>query len=171
MLTPELEKDLLEFLKGIALDTQKQVKAKLASNGNVASGKLKNSIVIGVVYDKPNDRFSMGLSMLKYGKFIQYGRKPTTSTSGPGAVQKAIRKWIDDKGIQPRPGKNGKTPTKDQLAYLIARQIHEKGFISRYAPKSFIDPFEMIKKQLPEFLERYGEDVAIYFAKIWKDMK
>jgi hypothetical protein len=66
----------------------------------------------------------------RYIGALMYGRKPT-SGGGSGELKKAIRKWIDEKGITPRDGvtKEGKTykVSKEGLAFIIARKIHEEG--------------------------------------------
>lgn len=80
-----------------------------------ASGKLAKSIR----YEVTN-----GTVLSFYGNdYIQYlenGRGPTKN-GGNGAVKRAIRQWIDDKGIIP----DG--ISKDSLAFLIARRIHQEG--------------------------------------------
>jgi hypothetical protein len=55
-----------------------------------------------------------------YIQYLQNGRAPTKN-GGNGAVKRAIRQWIDDKGIIP----DG--ISKDSLAFLIARRIHQEG--------------------------------------------
>lgn len=52
--------------------------------------------------------------------FMENGRKPT-SGGGDGRLKGIIRKWIDDKGINPR------DISKDSLAFLITRKIHREG--------------------------------------------
>lgn len=61
---------------------------------------------------------------------LEYGRKPTTGAgSGGSSLRERIRVWIDEKGIEPTPGANGKAISKDSLAYLITRKIHNEGTI------------------------------------------
>jgi len=55
-----------------------------------------------------------------YIYYLENGRGPTKG-GGNGGLRAIIRKWIDDKGIVP----DG--ITKDSLAYLITRRIHEEG--------------------------------------------
>lgn len=65
---------------------------------------------------------STGILGEQYTGALTDGRKPTNSTGG-GAItlRAAIRQWIDDKGITP----DG--ISKDSLAYVIARKIHNEG--------------------------------------------
>lgn len=57
----------------------------------------------------------------RYIGALIFGRKPT-SNSGNGALKRAIRVWIDDKGITPYG-----LISKDSLAFIIARKIHKEG--------------------------------------------
>jgi hypothetical protein len=85
---------------------------------SIASGKLLDSIRFEV-----SDNELRVLSK-SYISFLQYGRGPSKSgVTGSGkTLKEVIRQWIDDKGITP----DGKT-SKDSLAYLIARKIHNEG--------------------------------------------
>ena len=51
-----------------------------------------------------------------------YGRRP-----GKFPNLLAIEQWIEDKGIVPRPDKNGKSLSTKSLAYLIGRKIKNEG--------------------------------------------
>lgn len=58
---------------------------------------------------------------------LEYGRRPTSGGGTGTSLRDRIRVWIDEKGINPTPGANGRTPSKDSLAFLIARKIHREG--------------------------------------------
>ncbi len=80
-----------------------------------ASGKLEKSI-----------RFEVqGATLTVFGEdyiwYLQNGRKPTQG-GGDGSLKRKIRQWIDDKGITPKDN-----ISKDSLAFLITRKIHEEG--------------------------------------------
>lgn len=81
-----------------------------------ASGALYNSIRYEVKDEK------LTVYGLDYAYYLQHGRK-----KGKKPPRDVIRKWIDVKGIQPKPDKNGKPISKDSLAFLIQRAIGEKG--------------------------------------------
>jgi hypothetical protein len=69
------------------------------------------------------DVMKLQVTGVDYSYFLEKGRKPTqTSTAGNPTVKQMIRQWIDDKNITPRDG-----ISKDSLAYLISRKIHEQG--------------------------------------------
>lgn len=79
-----------------------------------ASGRLADSVNYKINGNK------LELWAEDYIYYLEKGRRPTRN-SGTGEVRKNIRKWIDDKGINPT------DISKDSLAYLIARKIHLKG--------------------------------------------
>jgi hypothetical protein len=101
-------------------DIQTKLIQRRGANGTFesvvnASGKLAKSIRFEV---------TNGTVLSIYGndyiQYLQNGRGPTKN-GGNGAVKRAIRQWIDDKGIIP----DG--ISKDSLAFLIARRIHQEG--------------------------------------------
>ena len=97
-----------------AIKTALQTKDMTGYGPSVATGDLLNSI-----------RYEVnGNSLTIFGKqyigALENGRKPTENT-GDGTLREKIRRWIDVKGIEPD------DISKDSLAYLIARKIHEEG--------------------------------------------
>jgi hypothetical protein len=87
---------------------------------SVASGKLVDSIR----YEIENGD-TLKVYAAQYIGALQFGRKPTsTTTASDPTLRESIRTWIDVKGIEP----NDKI-SKDSLAYLIARKIHNEGTI------------------------------------------
>lgn len=75
-----------------------------------ASGKLADSVRYEV-YDN-----GVRVYALDYIYYLQFGRK-----FGKFPPRSVIRKWIDDKGINPT------DISKDSLAFLIARKISRQG--------------------------------------------
>jgi len=67
--------------------------------------------------------FEIEFQAASYWKFANYGR-------GPGKFPpiNRIEDWIVRRKITPYPTKDGKTPTRKQLAYLISRKIANEGF-------------------------------------------
>ena len=98
-----------------------------------ASGKLVQS----VKYEfKHNDRiYEVGLWLEDYWKYVEYGRK-----AGKFPPIDKIKEWISVKPVVPRPMKNGKLPTINQLAFLIARKIAREG----------IEPKNILKRTVEE---------------------
>jgi hypothetical protein len=98
-----------EFGEAIVADLRQSIDA----SGIRASGNLQNSLR----YEVSDNSFTLfGAS---YAFTAEFGRGPS-QTSG-GDLRAEIRKWIDLKGIIP----DG--ITKDSLAFVITRSIHNKG--------------------------------------------
>jgi hypothetical protein len=96
-----------------------ELQAMMVSTGANASGRTSKSLEVIT----RNTDTSVGMS-IQGGigwKFVEQGRG-ATRRSGDGAVYKAIKQWIDDKGITPETG-----VSKDALAFLITRAIHQRG--------------------------------------------
>lgn len=98
---------------------QEAYKDKIQAGGHIASGDLYNSVKYNVV--KNGDEFILDLNLKDYWIYLEEGTKPHFPPL------EAIERWIDVKRIAPHAGKNGKVPTKKQLAYMIARKISIEG--------------------------------------------
>lgn len=114
---PNLTRVLNEYGQGLV----ENYKAALGAESINASGELANSVKY-VIDDKVKGRFEVKLELLEYWKYVEYGRK-----AGKMPPISAIKQWIEVKPIIPRPMKNGKLPTTNQLAYLISRKIGLEG--------------------------------------------
>lgn len=57
------------------------------------------------------------------------GRRPTSPNAPKGnpTLQQILLEWIKHKGIAPRQGKDGRTPTLEQLSWAMATSMHKKG--------------------------------------------
>lgn len=114
---PNLTRVLNEYGQGLV----ENYKAALGAESINASGELANSVKY-IIDDKVKGRFEVKLELLEYWKYVEYGRK-----AGKMPPISAIKQWIEVKPIIPRPMKNGKLPTTNQLAYLISRKIGLEG--------------------------------------------
>lgn len=81
-----------------------------------ASGRTAASLTYEI---RENEAFIYGAGHIFA---LEFGRKPTTA-GGDGSLRDRIRVWIDEKGINPE------GISKDSLAYLITRKIHNEGTI------------------------------------------
>lgn len=82
-----------------------------------ASGKLYESIYYKV------ENNVLRVYAEDYIYYLQYGRKPTQTQKSSGkTLREIIREWIDIKSISPKDG-----ISKDSLAFLISRKIHNEG--------------------------------------------
>lgn len=114
------------------------LKQTITSNGTNSSGDLSKSIK-SIVKQK-GKWIEISISLEDYWKYVEYGTRPHFPPI------EAIKKWIKVKPILPRPLKNGKLPTENQLAFLIARKISKVGT----KPQPFLEPtikqFDLINK-------------------------
>lgn len=113
------------------------VREDLAQQNINASSKLSKSLK-SVVKQK-GKWIEISISLEDYWKYIEYGTRPHFPP-----IQ-AIRKWIDVKPVLPRPMK-GKLPTRDQLAFLIARKISRVGTRPKPFLNKTISDFNLIDK-------------------------
>lgn len=120
------------------------LKNKLKANDSYASGDLVNSIR-GVV--KQNGKYIViSIQLEDYWKYIENGTKP----HWPPISE--IRKWISVKPVLPRPLPNGKLPTANQLAFLIARKISKVGTKAKPFLSNTIKDFDLVGKVYNEVL-------------------
>lgn len=110
-----LQRVLAEF--GNALS--ERYKEKLTEDNRIASGRLISSVNSKVVVN--DNEFIVELNLEDWWKFIEYGTKPHMPP-----VSK-ILEWVKVKQILPTPMANGKLPTEQQLAWMIAKKIEREG--------------------------------------------
>jgi hypothetical protein len=109
-----------KIVQDFAAKLQNDLSASVNASGISASGNLAKSF-----------RYELNPTKLRlyaaaYAGAAEDGRKPTVN-GGNGALREQIRRWIDQKGIVPKPDANGRAVSKDSLAYLISRKIHREG--------------------------------------------
>lgn len=111
---------LRAFFEQAIKDIQKNIKTKPVYNGKPAnaSGKTAESLYYVI------EGFQGILCGADHIFAVEFGRKPTSGGGAGISLKDRIRIWIDDKGIVPK----GKI-SKDSLAFVFARNIHEKGTI------------------------------------------
>lgn len=116
---------LREVLERYAVALRNEYQDNLIRSDRIASGDLLNTVEYEVK-DK-NGTYTVSLRLQDYWKWVESGRPPTEK-GGNGDLRTAILEWIKIKPVLPRPDKNGKLPTPQQLAYLISRKIHNEGY-------------------------------------------
>lgn len=137
---------LNEFMPKLVQAISEEVDKK----GIKASGNFQRSLRSTI--ERKGESLIAQIIGHRYGLAVNLGRGKTVN-SGPGHVKKAIRKWVDQKGITPgtitlKSGKNRKL-TKDELVFLITRKIHEQGFEAKPFIDDAVEPFlENFKQQL-----------------------
>lgn len=115
--------NVIQFLNDFGKELEDKYQRKLVNDDAVDSGKLLNSI--RYIFNKNNTSFEISMEMAEYWKYVENGRK-----SGKFPPISAIREWVKVKQVIPRPY-NGKLPTENQLAFLIARSISKNGIRPR----------------------------------------
>lgn len=97
----------------------RELQALMVSTGANASGRTSKSLVNDVT--STGTRVTMQVSGGIGWEFVEQGRG-RTKRKGRGELRGIIKQWITDKGITPDDGMS-----KDTLAFLITRAIHQRG--------------------------------------------
>lgn len=139
-------KHLGEVLNAFADRFIEVARGILAANNTNASYNLSDSLE--KIIEIGEDAFSVKISLADYWKWVENGRGPGKFPPPP-----AIQNWIQVKPVEPLPGANGRTPTVDQLAFLIGRKIAREGT----TPQPFFDPAK--EQVLSEFSERIDKAI------------
>lgn len=113
---PNVQRVLGEF----AVALRNEYQDNLILHNRIASGDLLNSVEY--VIDRDGYTYTVSLMLKDYWYFVENGRK-----AGKMPPMDAILSWIKAKPVLPRPNAEGKLPTPQQLAFLIARKIGEEG--------------------------------------------
>lgn len=128
-----------------------ELKNTLKDNNTNSSNKLSNSIK-GLV--KQNGKYIViSISLEDYWKYIENGTKPHFPPID------SIKKWISVKPVLPRPLKNGKLPTTNQLAYLIGRKISKVGTKAQPFLKPTITSFDLVGKVYDEVVKLINKQI------------
>lgn len=125
---------------GKVLDKYKKIlESELKRELKKPGSRLEGSIVVR----KLRGLDGIGVSMNEYGLNVNQGRSAGKMPGKPPMSN--LREWIDRYGIKPKKTKDGRTPTINQLVYLIGRSIKQNGI----KPTRFIDiVIEKIEPQL-----------------------
>ena len=108
--------------------------------------------------------FEVYFDLPPYFPFAENGRRP-----GKFPPPDAILKWVQFKRLVPRPGRDGKVPSTNQLVYLISRKIATKGTEGKHLfEKTLDDPnldkladnlVELITAEFEKEIEKYIESL------------
>ena len=106
--------------------------------------------------------FEVNFELPQYFHFAENGRRP--GTFPPPDV---ILKWVQFKRLVPRPGRDGKVPSTNQLVYLISRKIATKGTEGKHLFEKTLDDqnldnladnlVELITAEFEKEIEKYIE--------------
>jgi len=115
-----LEQEINRILNEEGANIIAEIRSLIVSTGANASGRTSQSLQANVSVNK--NKIGFGISGGAGFEFIERGRGVTKKGSRKGKLKGIIRQWIDDKGITPDEGMS-----KDALAYIITRAIHQRG--------------------------------------------
>lgn len=142
-------KNTISVLNDFGKFLVEEYKDKLILNDVNASDTLYNSVKL-LPIKVTNGYFEVQLSLEDYWKYVEKGRLP-----GKWPPIKAIKDWIEIKPIIPRPMKNGKLPTTQQLAFLISRKVGLEGIKPRpLLQQSVEEVWGVMKEYLEEALAK-----------------
>lgn len=107
-------------MEEMAIAIRNEYQDNLIRNDRIASGDLLNNIEYEVT--RGDFTYTIYVKMKDYWYYVENGRK-----AGKWPPIQNILDWIKIKPVLPRPNAEGKLPTPQQLAFLIARKIGEEG--------------------------------------------
>ena len=108
--------------------------------------------------------FEVYFDLPPYFPFAENGRRP-----GKFPPPDAILKWVQFKRLVPRPRRDGKVPSTNQLVYLISRKIATKGTEGKHLFEKTLDDsnldnladklVELITAEFEKEIEKYIESL------------
>lgn len=132
-------------------------KKNLTDSNRNASHNLYNSIKSHVRVN--NTTYDVELDMEHYWKYIEYGTKPHFPP-----VNK-ILEWVRIKPVLPTPMQNGKLPTEEDLAWMIARKIEREGTEGKPDLENALESeLDMWESKIEDALD---SDVLDSFDRVW----
>ena len=145
-------------MEEMAIAIRNEYQDNLIRNDRIASGDLLNNIEYEIT--RGDFTYTIYVKMKDYWYYVENGRK-----AGKRPPIQNILDWIKIKPVLPRPNAEGKLPTPQQLAFLIARKIGEEGTEGtqdlRKATDTIWDTFE------DRLYEAIDEDVDAAFIQIF----
>ena len=150
--TENLRAVLMEY--GVAVRNLYQ--DRLILHDRIATGDLLNSVEVHVDYN--GEAYEVKLDLASYWRYVEMDTEPHWPPPS------AILKWIMAKPVLPRPMKNGKLPTPQQLAFLIGRKI------AVFGTEGIPDLTDSVEDMNKAFQERIAaalaQDVGSYIRKL-----
>lgn len=148
-----LERVLNEFADEVIA----QARMNLDANNSNATRQLYDTME--KVIEIGDERISVSVSLEDYWYWLENGRGP-----GKYPPPEAIRNWIEVKPISATPDINGRTPSVDQLTFLISRKIATEGT----QPHPFLQPAVdlVLPKYEPIIAEAMEEDISEFIVEL-----
>lgn len=120
---------LRETLNNFADYFIQSARNNLSDNNTNASFDLYNSFE--KIIEIGDDWFSVKISLEDYWYYVENGRK-----AGKFPPLPKIQEWVNIKPVEALPDRNGRTPSVEQLTFLISRKIANEGT----EPQPFFEP-------------------------------
>ena len=108
-----------EVLKEYAIELRNTLQDSYINDDRIATGDLLNCVEY--IIEKDDRQIEVSLQLKEWWKYVEEDTKPHFPPPD------AMLNYIKAKPILPKPDRNGKLPTPNQLAYLIGRKISEVG--------------------------------------------
>ena len=108
-----------EVLKEYAIELRNTLQDSYITDDRIATGDLLNSVEY--IIEKDDRQIEVSLQLEEWWKYVEEDTKPHFPPPD------AMLNYIKAKPVLPKPDRNGKLPTPNQLAYLIGRKISEVG--------------------------------------------
>lgn len=147
-------------LQDLAHDVQEGYKDTLRADGHYTTlgsevtliDSVKTHVVLGDRY------YEVTMDLNDYWKYLEDGTRPHWPP------REAILNWVRIKPVIPRPDALGRTPSENQLAYLISRKISQVGTKASHGLERTKDA--VITAYRDRLAEALGHDVSNYIAKV-----
>ena len=138
--------------KKILKEFHKAWREHLLDEEHWVSGKLGNEMTFDTYIDRKG--YHITITLPEYAAYLNDGTKPHWPP-----VDK-IREWIKVKPVLPRPGRNGKLPSTEQLAYLIGRKISKVGTKPTKIIDRTINDFDLINKLVSHLEQELAKELS-----------
>lgn len=148
-------------LEDLAHDIGEGYKGTLVADGHfttVPSGDLKLLQSIKTRVAVGNGYYEVQMDLNDYWKYLENGTRPHWPP------REAILNWIRIKPVVPRPNELGRTPTENQLAYLISRKIAKEGTKASHGLERTKEA--VIGTYRDKLAAALGHDISDYIAKV-----
>lgn len=151
--------NIAAVLQEYAVAVRNLYQDRLILHDRIATGDLLNSVEVRVEYN--GAEYEVKMDLAEYWRYVEMDTKPHWPP------RSAILKWIQAKPVLPRPMKNGKLPTPEQLAFLIQRKI------AVFGTEGHPDLTDSVEDMNKAFQERIAaalaRDVGAYIRKLVRD--
>lgn len=147
-------------LADLAHDVQEGYKDTLRADGHYTTLGSKTTLIDRVETHvvQGDHYYEVTMDLWDYWKYLENGTRPHWPP------REAILNWIHIKPVLPRPDALGRTPSDNQLAYLISRKIAKVGTQASHGLERTKDA--VITAYRDKLAEALGHDVSNYIAKV-----